>query len=311
MFDHFAWSVLVTPALVLVGTWLLADRLRPDVALRVFVGAAGVAAAAGTVNVVAFGVKALAEVPAIARVGGWSHEIVVADTAHVPWVSWLSFAWSFVIVAGVAAAWVRRRSALRAIRSEVDWLEPHGDVVTVDDERVDAFALPGESGRSGRIVVTTGILDVLDERQTAAVIAHERAHLDGDHAWLLWVSRLAAIAHPVLWPVARKMAYVAERAADEAAADELGGDRRDVAKAIAVAALAASHLGSGRRAQYALAALGDAPGVVPLRVTALMAPGARRRWPGLVPMLIAAGTVFWTGECVYDLYELLVLATVR
>ncbi|MFD4676014.1 M48 family metalloprotease [Lentzea sp. NPDC058450] len=310
MFDHFAWSVLVTPVLVVVGTWLLADRLRPDLALRVFAGAAAVAAAASTVNVVVFGLKALAEVPAIAQAGGWSYEVVVADTAHVPWVSWLSLIWSCVVVVAVAIACVRRRAALRAVRSEVDWLEPRGDVVTVHDDRIEAFALPGASGRRGRIVVTTGILDVLGEQRSKAVIAHERAHLEGDHAWLSWVTRLAAIAHPVLWPVARKLAYVVERAADEAAAAELGGDRRDIARTIAVAALAASRTGSRPRPHHALGVLGTA-GAVPLRVSALMVPGERRRWPALLPVLVAAGTVFWTGECLYDLHELLVLASVR
>jgi Zn-dependent protease with chaperone function len=311
MFDHFAWSVLVTPVLVLLGAWLLADRLRPDLSLRVFSGAAVVAAGASAVNLIVFAIKALAELPVVAQLGGWSPEVMIADTTHVPWVSWFSLVWSIGIVVAVPAAWLRRRRALRAVRSEVDWLEPDGDVVTLKDERVDAFALPGAPGRSGRIVVTTGILDVLDGRQSSAVIAHERAHLEGDHHRLLWWTRLAAIAHPALWPVARKMAYVVERAADEAAAAELGGDRRDVARAIAVAALAASRLGGQRRPRHTLAALGAAPGVVPRRVSALMAPGPGRRWLALIPVVLAAGTVFWTSECVYDLGELLALAMIR
>jgi Zn-dependent protease with chaperone function len=65
--------------------------------------------------------------------------------------------------------------------------------VTVADERIEAFALPGAPGR---IVLTTGMLDILDERQRAAVIAHERAHLAGAHHRLVWFARLAATANP-------------------------------------------------------------------------------------------------------------------
>ncbi|GLZ42194.1 M48 family metalloprotease [Actinokineospora sp. NBRC 105648] len=307
MFDHFAWSVLATPVLVLLGAWLFADRLRPDLAARVFAWSAVVAACASTVNLVVFGLKALAELPAVAALGDWSAAVVVADTAHVPWVSWVSAVWACAAVLVVAVRWTRRRRLVRAARAEVDWLEPDGDVVTVDDERIEAFALPG---RPGRVVVTTGMLDVLDADQRATVIAHERAHLAGEHHRLVWLSRHAATAHPVLWPVARKVAFLVERAADEAAARELG-DRRRVARAIGVAALAATRSGRGALGRGLPAALGSAPGAVPRRVSALMAPIGGLRWPGLIPVALAVGTVVWTGECVYDLHELLSLASAR
>lgn len=307
MFDHFAWSVLAAPALVVLGTWLLADRLRPGLALRVVAWSAVAAAAASTANLLAFALKALAEVPAVAALGGWSHDTVVADTAHVPWLSWLSPVWVCVIAVVASGLWRRRRTALRAARFEVDWWEPHGDVVTVADDRIEAFALPGTAGRSGRIVVTTGILDLLDERLCDAVIAHERAHLAGGHHRLVWLTTLAATANPILWPVARHVAYLVERVADEAAAQQLG-DRRQVARAIGFAALAASRAGGVTAPHGALMALGSTRGVVPRRVSALMAPSLRRRWPSTSLVLIAAATVVWTGECVYDLHELLALA---
>ncbi|MEU5692035.1 M48 family metalloprotease [Actinosynnema sp. NPDC020468] len=310
MFDHFAWSVVATPLLVLLGTWLSADRLRPDLAPRVFAWSAVVAALASTVNLVVFGLKALAQIPAVAAVGDWSADVVVADTAHVPWVPGLSLVWACAVAIAVGAQWWRRRRVLRAARAEVEWLEPRGDVVTVADERVEAFALPGTRGRPGRIVLTTGILDILDERQRVAVIAHERAHLAGDHHTLVWLTRVAATAHPVLWPVARKVAYLVERAADEAAAVELG-DRRHVARAIGFAALAAARSGGVARSHGLPAALGAAPGVVPRRVSALMVPRERRRWTAVLPVLLAIGTVVWTFECVYDLHELLALASIR
>ncbi|MFE2752279.1 M48 family metalloprotease [Actinosynnema sp. NPDC059335] len=308
MFDHFAWSVLATPLLVLLGTASLADRVRPGLAVRVFAWTAVVAAGAGAVTLLSFALKALAELPVVAAWGHWSADEVVADTAHVRWVPWVSLAWTCAIVAVVAVARARRRRAVEAVRGEVRWLDRHEGVVVVDDARADAFALPAAKGEPGRIVVTTGMLGALDGPQRAAVFAHERAHLAGGHHRLVWLARLAAAIHPVLWPVARKVAYLAERAADEAAAAELG-DRRAVARALGHAALATS--GHGRRPHGLLAASGSTPGAVPRRVSALIAPDLRRRWPAVLPVLLAAGTVGWTGECVYDLVELLHLASLR
>ncbi|MET1075917.1 MAG: M56 family metallopeptidase [Umezawaea sp.] len=304
MFDHFAWSVLATPLLVALGAHLLIDRLRPESALRVFAWSAVVAAAASTVTLLLFAVKALVEVPAVAALGGFSPEPVVADTAHVPWVSWVSLTWVVLVAVMTGWRWHGRRAALRAARAAVEGLPPRGDLVTVADDRVAAFALPG---RPRRIVVTTGMLAVLDERQRGALIAHERAHLAGGHHRLVWATRLAATAHPVLWPVARQVAYLVERVADESAAAELG-DRHHVARAIGVAALAAK---ADRGPLGALMALGPAPGTVPRRVSALMAPRPRLGWPGVVLVLLAAGTVLWTAECARDLQELLELATIH
>ncbi|WNV86963.1 M56 family metallopeptidase [Umezawaea sp. Da 62-37] len=302
MFDHFAWSVLATPLLVVLGAHLMIDRLRPEAALRVFAWSAAVAAAASTVTLLLFAVKALVEVPAIAALGGLSAEAVVADTAHVPWVSWVSLAWVVLAAPMVAWRWHGRRAAVRAARGAVEGLESRGDLVTVADDRVAAFALPG---LPRRIVVTTGMLEVLDERQRGALIAHERAHLAGDHHRLVWITRLAATAHPALWPVARQVAYLVERVADESAAAELG-DRRHVARAIGVAALAAK---ADRGPLGTLMALGPAPGTVPRRVSALMAPRPRLNWPAVLLVLLAVGTVVWTGECARDFQELLELAS--
>ncbi|GAA2980017.1 M56 family metallopeptidase [Actinokineospora diospyrosa] len=300
MFDHFAWSVLATPALVLVVAWLLVDRLRPDLAARVFAVSAVVAAAAAVVNLAAFALKALAELPVVATWGGWSHQRVVADTAHVPWVSWLSAGWLLAALALALRLWIRRRHELSAVRG--DWAGD-GDVVLVEDSRVDAFAVPG---RPGRIVVTTGLRELLDDRQFRAVLAHERAHLDGGHHRLIWWARLAAVTTPLLRPVAKQVEYLVERAADEAAAAVIG-DREQVGRAIGHAALAAAGSRTERPAG-SLMALGAAPGIVPRRVAALFAPGRGGRWAGVFLPLLALGTVVWTGECVYDLFELLSLA---
>ncbi|MGW4215022.1 M48 family metalloprotease [Lentzea sp. NPDC004789] len=311
MLDHFLWSVLIAPVLVVTGGTVLADRIRPDLAVRVLAFSAVAAAAMSTVTLLAFALKASAELPVVARWGGWSVDVVVADAVQAPWVLWLSVVWTAVVVCAVTVASVRRRRVLREVRAEVGWLDAgDGDVVLVEDERVDAFAVPGWRGGPNRIVVSTGVLRVLDERQRAAVIAHERAHLVGDHHVLMWITRLSAIAHPLLWLVVHKVAYLVERAADEAAAAEAGQSRRAVARAIGVAALAAAGAETPRRG-HVLAALGALPGVVPRRVSALLVPRQRRRWPSLALVLVCAATAVWTVECVLDLHELLVLASSR
>ncbi|WP_211359794.1 M56 family metallopeptidase [Actinocorallia herbida] len=291
--------------LVLLVTWPLADRLRPAFAARVFAWSAVAAAVCTTTNVVAFALKALAELPVVAGWGGWSAEVVKADTAHVPWATGLSVVWFAVSVVAVLLGWRRYRASLRGAWEEVDHLdagEGEGDeVVVVPDDRVDAFALPGRPDAEGRVVVTTGLRDALSERQYAAVLAHERAHLDGGHHQLVWFTRLAAYAQPLLWPLVKKVAYLVERAADEEAA-RVTGSRADVARAIAHAALAVNGAGPSARPPGLLAM---SSGVVPRRMAAMTGPEVRRRWLLGMPVLLAASTIVWTGECAYDFYELL------
>ncbi|ONI77954.1 hypothetical protein ALI144C_31645 [Actinosynnema sp. ALI-1.44] len=305
MFDHFVVSVVAAPLVVLLAVWLLADRLRPDLAARAFAWSAIVAAVSSALNLLSFALKALAEIPAIARAGDWSYQVVLDDTAHVPWVSWFSFAWTVFIVAAVIWQVLRHSRAMRSAYREAELLGAGGEVVIVPDQRVDAFALPG---KPGRIVVTRGMRDALDETQYAAVIAHERAHLAHNHQRLVWLASLAAVIHPALIPVARKVKFLVERAADEHAARELG-DRGKVAKAIGLAALAASARPAVVNGVGPLTAVSAAPGVMPGRVRALLGPGQVRRWQIVVPAALALGTLIWTGECVYDLFELLALAS--
>ncbi|MCE7003624.1 M56 family metallopeptidase [Kibdelosporangium philippinense] len=306
MFDHFVVSVVAVPLVVWFAMWLLADRLRPDLAARAFAWAAIVAAASSVLNLLSFALKALAEIPAVADLGGWSYQVVLADTAHVSWVSWFSFAWTvFIVVAVIWQVW-RHSRAMHSAHTQAGMLESEGEVVIIPDRRVDAFALPGAPGR---IVVTRGMRDTLDEAQYAAVVAHERAHLVHNHQRLVWLARLAAVIHPALIPVVRKVEFLVERAADEQAAIELG-DRGCVARAIGLAALAASARPAvTSRVGPLMMAVSAAPGVVPGRVKALLGPGQVRRWQVVVPAALALGTLVWTAECIYDLFELLALAS--
>ena len=119
-------------------------------------------------------------------------------------------------------------------------LHPEDGIVVVPGPAIEAYALPG---LPGRIVVSGRLLDCLDDRRRAALIAHEQAHLASRHHLFSAVARLAAAANPLLIPVARAVDYTVERWADEHAA-AVTSDRRLVAQTIGQVALLA---GTGRR----------------------------------------------------------------
>jgi Zn-dependent protease with chaperone function len=88
-----------------------------------------------------------------------------------------------------------------------------------------AVTLPG---RAGQIVMSTALVDLLDEDERRIVIAHERAHARYRHDRYLLTAELAAAILPPLRGLARRVNYSIERWADEAAAAHCG-DRRLVA----------------------------------------------------------------------------------
>jgi hypothetical protein len=136
-----------------------------------------------------------------------------------------------------------------------------------------AVTLPG---RQPRILISTGMLACLDDRQRDVVYAHELAHARLRHHRFLLAGDLVASALPFLQPIANQLSHAVERWADEAAAVAVG-DRRLVATAIAKAALAID-------AHTALTA-GMAGGSAPERVRALLAPqrsyGSVVAWSGM------------------------------
>ncbi|WP_433615918.1 M48 family metalloprotease [Dactylosporangium sp. CA-139114] len=138
----------------------------------------------------------------------------------------------------LAAATVRRlRRLCRAAT-------PAGNLVVADWDRPQAVAVPGRlPRRSGYILVTAGMLRVLDHSERRAMLAHEQAHLDGGHHWLCVLAGAAAAVNPLLVPLRSAVRYLVERAADETAAAAVAS-RRLTARSLARAALA----GHGRPA---------------------------------------------------------------
>lgn len=307
MFDHFVMAVLVGPLAGMAVVRLLADRLRPGDAAVVFAWSAVMLAASSTASLFVFALKALAELEAVAVRGNWSHETVLLDTAHVPWASWTALVLLIVAAASFGRTWWSHRRAVRAAQRYAHALPGDGDVVLLPDRTVDAFALPGPSGR---IVVTAGMRAALTDEQFAALIAHERAHLTGRHHQLVMVARLAAATHPLLVPMARHVGYLVERWADERAAEQTG-DRRGMANAVGVAALAAARQGGLAHAGALHVSVTTRSGAVPRRMAALLHPprDPRRSYLLLyVPAVVAVGSMVWAGEGVYDLHELIGVA---
>ncbi|GAA2117702.1 M48 family metalloprotease [Actinomadura napierensis] len=305
MFDHFVWSVLVIPAAVVVIAALLADRLPPAAGVVALAWSAAVAAVAAFVSLGTFTVKAAGEVPWIAARFGLSQRTIVQDTVHVRWVSWVSVVMLAYAAHAAVRVWRRHRRGREFVR-EVAELPDLEQVVLIESDEIDALAVPG---RPGRIVVTTGMRAVLDDDQFAVLVAHERAHLEADHFRLMLMAELAGAAHPALRWVAHRVSYLIERAADERAVGTVG-DRRAVARAIGVAALAANRrpaADSSLRLSFARAVR---PGEVPRRVAELLTPRRSRyfTWPAIIPLLLAAGSMVWAMEAVRDLYQLLTLA---
>jgi Zn-dependent protease with chaperone function len=108
---------------------------------------------------------------------------------------------------------------------------PTPDVAIIDSDQPAAYCVPGRH----RIVLTTGALTRLDDRQLDAVLAHERAHLSGRHH--LMVTFAAALKHAL--PPVRFFSLAAQQVSDlvEVAADD-AATRRASRLTLAAALLA-------------------------------------------------------------------------
>lgn len=96
------------------------------------------------------------------------------------------------------------------------------DVFIVDADERTAYCVAGEPSA---IVVTTGAIAALSGDELAAVLAHERAHLDGHHLKIATALRGLALAFPRLGLMTRAAADVGrllEMCADDAAARRHG-----------------------------------------------------------------------------------------
>ncbi|MCL9758549.1 M56 family metallopeptidase [Frankia sp. AiPa1] len=139
-----------------------------------------------------------------------------------------------------------------------------GDVIELADPDPYACAVGGLTG--GRIAITTGLRRCLTDAEQAAVLAHERAHLDGRHHWYRIAAAWCAAVCPPLFRLPALIEQSCERAADEAAALAIG-DRRLLARALGKTALATART---RRGASHAGSPGLLHGGVPERMAALL-----------------------------------------
>lgn len=92
-------------------------------------------------------------------------------------------------VAATVVAAVRSRSHHRAVLALTSYPAAHPGVVVLEERMPAVYCLPGHRRQ---IVVTSGALEQLDDRQLGAALAHERAHLAQRHDLVVaWAAGLA------------------------------------------------------------------------------------------------------------------------
>ncbi len=262
---------LVIPALAGVSARPLAARLEPRHATWLLTAAAVALAACSMAALALLVAYAAAKAPFLAAAGGYSAEVIRRGDP-IPVAVGVAAALAFAGGAVAVAVMFRNRArALAESYRRAAGLHPEDGIVVVPGPDIEAYALPGQPGL---IVVSGRLLDCLDDRRRAALIAHEQAHLASRHHLFCAIARLAAAANPLLIPVAREVDYTVERWADEHAA-AVTSDRKLVARTIGQVAL----LAGTRRRQAGGLALG------------IIRPGTARvsvAWAGPVPRRVAA-----------------------
>src|SRR5262249_864958 len=307
---------LLVPVLAAAAARPLAARLEPRLATWLLTATTVALAAFSTAALALLTASAIARSPLLAALGDYSQPMLRRGDP-VPALAGMAAALLLTAAAVAVAVVIRARArALAESYRRAASLAPGGRVVVVPGHSIEAYALPGSPGR---IVVSGRLLDALNDRGRAALLAHEHAHLAGRHHLFTTVAHLAAAANPLLLPVARAVDYTVERWADERAA-AITGDRRLVASTIGQVALPttppappprrprrrpppASPGARGRSVPLAGA------GPVPRRVAALLAPPPRRQ---LALLAIVAILILTAGasavEAARDLHALLEFA---
>ncbi|MER5388448.1 M56 family metallopeptidase [Saccharopolyspora sp. NPDC002686] len=266
------YLLLLLPLLAAVSARWITDRLPPRAATWLLTTSALALAAASGIALTALAATAIGQIPLVAELGHWSVRALRRDDPA-------SLSIALIACVALAAALIAAgRGAISRVRALITAARtarclPASEAVTVlDDPEPDAYALPG---RPGRIVVSTGMLKALDDREQDVLLAHERAHVRCGHHFFVAATHIAAATNPLLRPLDRAVRYAVERWADEHAAAEVG-DRRLVATTIGKAALLAP---SRQPIPGALAISGAAlrrSGPIPRRVAALFAAPPRR-----------------------------------
>ena len=209
--------------LILIATGLH-RRLPPMLAARVVAASLIVVAVAALPSMWVIGVSYLAHLPFVGVGFQWC---AMAFGFHKDLPMLLALP---ALVLSAIGGWraVRVLRLDRSLRIDVS-----GAIAYVDSHEPFAATIPG---RGGQIVISTGLLALVDDRELAVVIAHEEAHAIHRHDRYLLCARLISAALPFLQPITRRLHFALERWADESAASRCA-DRELVAHTLAKIAL--------------------------------------------------------------------------
>jgi Zn-dependent protease with chaperone function len=183
----------------------------------------------------------------------------------------------WILVAAITAV-LRARHRQRALLGLLARGDPKvPGALVVDHPAAAAYCVPG---LRSAIVISAGTLDLLDQAELAAVLAHERAHLRARHDLVLLP--FTALLRAFRWSgvardANREVALLVEMLADDRAR------RHRPARELAMALLRVGAAGGGQAPAGALAAGGTAAdGELAARVTRLLRPQ-----PGLSVISVA------------------------
>ncbi|RKT19188.1 peptidase M48-like protein [Streptomyces sp. 1114.5] len=197
----------------------------------------------------------------------------VLPHTHDWWLLTAAGAAVAVLVAAVGLRTGRARRRHRAMLDLVAVRDGRWGALVLEHAHPTVYCLPG---RRARVVLSSGALRLLDERQLAAAVAHEHGHIRGrHHLFRLPADTFALLLGPL--PLARtgrsEVALLLEMAADDAALARVS--RGELASALcSLATFGASPAPAGEAPGEALAAAST--GTL-ARVRRLARPGGGRR----------------------------------
>ncbi|CAO0825371.1 hypothetical protein SMICM17S_04755 [Streptomyces microflavus] len=229
----FVYLPLVLPLTALPIARLAEQHLHPRRAARLLTTVAVILASCSLVCLGLLVVVGMAQLPGNPLPDGWSDDEVREAVPHDAFAGKASIL-ALVAVTAACGFTVRRHYRFRArAHRTLAGLPGGGDLAVLPDDVPYAYALPGSPGR---VMVSTAMFTALDPAERRALLAHERARLEGCHHRLLLATRLAGCVDPLLRPLGAALVYSTERWADEEAA-RVTGDRRLTARAVGKAAL--------------------------------------------------------------------------
>jgi len=279
-------------ALVALLSRVAGPRIWPRAAAWATTVAASTLAATATGALIVLASPVPAQLPVIAAIGRWRPAAIATRTPVPTWLSVIAVVTLIIlayrvvreahaIVSDLRGICVTHRSLARMRR---------GDLVITADSVPHAYALPSLGGR-GAVVISSGMLALLDHDERAAVLAHERSHLRHRHELFDVVARVAVALNPLLNGVRQDVRFAVERWADEDAAAST--DRPVAASALARSALAALNTPTDPKLRPALAL--HAHRTV-ARISALLAPPQQRvrsAWLLVAAAALAAAALAW------------------